>query len=46
MARGLSQSEATSLIVRGFLRVDIKGLPPELKAELDKAIEATEKDMM
>ena len=46
MARGLSQSEATSLIVRGFLRVDIKGLPSELKAELDKAIEATEKDMM
>jgi len=46
MARGLSESEATSLIVKGFLRVDIKGLPEELKIELDKVIEATEKDMM
>ncbi|HDD43258.1 MAG TPA: SufD family Fe-S cluster assembly protein [Candidatus Desulfofervidus auxilii] len=46
MARGLSETEATSLIVRGFLRVDIKGLPPELKTELDKAIEVTEKDVM
>lgn len=45
MARGLSEEEATALIVRGFLRIDIKGLPAELKAELDKAIEATEKDV-
>jgi hypothetical protein len=45
MSRGLSQSKATSIIVRGFLQMDIKGLPPELKMELDKAIETTEKDM-
>ncbi len=46
MARGLSEEEATSLIVRGFLRIDIEGLPPELKAELEKVIEATEKDVL
>ncbi len=46
MARGLSRSEATATIVRGFLRVDIEGLPPLLSAELQQAIEASEKDLM
>ena len=46
MARGLTQSEATATIVRGFLKVDIEGLPPLLSAELQKAIEASEKDIM
>jgi Fe-S cluster assembly scaffold protein SufB len=46
MARGLTRTEATATIVRGFLRVDIKGLPPELDAELKKAIEASEKELM
>ena len=46
MSRGLSEDEATSTIVRGFLSVDIPGLPPELKAEIDKAIEASDKDVM
>jgi len=46
MARGLSRSEATATIVRGFLRVDIEGLPPMLSAELRKAVEASEKDLM
>jgi Fe-S cluster assembly scaffold protein SufB len=46
MARGLSRSEATATIVRGFLRVDIQGLPPVLDAELRRAIEASEKDLM
>jgi Fe-S cluster assembly scaffold protein SufB len=46
MARGLTRSEATATIVRGFLRVDIAGLPPLLSAELQKAIEASEKDIM
>jgi hypothetical protein len=32
--------------VRGFLSVDIPGLPPQLKAEIDKAIEMSEKDVM
>ena len=39
MSRGLSEDEATSTIVRGFLNVDIPGLPPQLKAEIDRAIE-------
>jgi len=32
--------------VRGFLSVDMPGLPYQLKAEIDKAIEASDKDMM
>lgn len=46
MSRGLSEEEATSTIVRGFLNVDMPGLPPQLKAEVDKAIEMSEKDVM
>jgi Fe-S cluster assembly scaffold protein SufB len=46
MARGLTRSEATATIVRGFLRVDIDGLPSLLDAELNRAIEASEKDFM
>ncbi|MDF0592925.1 SufD family Fe-S cluster assembly protein [Methanotrichaceae archaeon M04Ac] len=36
MARGLSTDEATSVIVRGFLDVEIKGLPQALKEEIQK----------
>lgn len=46
MSRGLSEDEATATIVRGFLNVDIPGLPPQLKAEIDRAIEESDKDMM
>jgi uncharacterized protein len=46
MSRGLSEDEAVSTIVRGFLSVDIPGLPPQLKAEIDKAIDMSEKDVM
>jgi Fe-S cluster assembly scaffold protein SufB len=46
MSRGLSEEEATSTIVRGFLNVDIPGLPPQLKAEIDRAIEESDKDVM
>jgi Fe-S cluster assembly scaffold protein SufB len=46
MARGLTRSEATATIVRGFLRVDIEGLPPLLGAELQRAIQASEEDVM
>jgi Fe-S cluster assembly scaffold protein SufB len=34
MARGLSSEQATSVIVRGFLDVEIKGLPEDLKKEI------------
>jgi Fe-S cluster assembly scaffold protein SufB len=46
MARGLTRTEATATIVRGFLRVDIEGLPPILGAELQRAVEASEKEIM
>jgi len=46
MSRGLTEDEATSTIVRGFLSVDIPGLPAQLKVEIDRAIEESDKDMM
>jgi Fe-S cluster assembly scaffold protein SufB len=46
MSRGLSEDEASATIVRGFLSVDIPGLPPQLKAEIDRAVEQSDKDMM
>ncbi len=46
MARGLTRTEATATIVRGFLRVDIEGLPPLLHAELQRAVEVSEKELM
>ncbi len=39
MARGLSEEEATSLIVQGFLTVRIEGLPEELQKRIDRAID-------
>jgi Fe-S cluster assembly scaffold protein SufB len=46
MARGLDEEEAVSTIVRGFLNVEIEGLPAELAAKMDQAVRETEKDMM
>ncbi len=46
MARGLSAGEAQSTIVRGFLDTSIMGLPDVLKAEIDKAIDACEKEAL
>jgi hypothetical protein len=46
MARGLTEEEATATIVRGFLRVQIEGLPPELQAKVDQAIEESEMSML
>ena len=46
MSRGLNEDEATSAIVRGFVSVDIPGLPPQLKAEIDQAIDISQKDVM
>ncbi len=45
MARGLDEDEATSTIVRGFLNVDIMGLPEELRESIEKTISENEKDM-
>ncbi len=38
MARGLDEDEAASTIVRGFLNVDIMGLPAPLKKAMDEQI--------
>jgi Fe-S cluster assembly scaffold protein SufB len=46
MARGLDEEEAISTIVRGFLNVDIEGLPADLKKKLDETISETQKEMM
>ena len=38
MARGLDEDEAASTIVRGFLNVDIMGLPDQLQKAMDEQI--------
>ncbi len=38
MARGLDEEEATATIVRGFLNVNIEGLPESLQKEIDIAV--------
>lgn len=38
MARGLTEEEAVATIVRGFLNVNIEGLPAALAKEIDSAI--------
>jgi len=45
MSRGLTRDEATAAIIRGFMDIDIKGLPQALKNEIDKAISMVEKDI-
>jgi Fe-S cluster assembly scaffold protein SufB len=42
MARGLSEDEAVGVIVRGFLHVDIQGLPSELREEIDRNIQRSQ----
>jgi len=41
MARGLTRGEATSVIVRGFLDVDLMGLPEKLEKEIKAFVEKT-----
>ena len=45
MARGLTRDEATAAIIRGFLKVDIQGLPPMLNAEMQRAVKQSEADL-
>ncbi len=45
MARGLTEEEATSLVVKGFLNLRIEGLPEELQRRIDKAIEESKKGL-
>ena len=40
MSRGLSKDEAVSMITRGFLNIDIPGLPPVLKGYIQRTLDA------
>jgi Fe-S cluster assembly scaffold protein SufB len=42
MARGLSEQEATALIIKGFLSLEIVGLPENLKKQLELMIDKTD----
>ncbi|MBN2247161.1 MAG: SufD family Fe-S cluster assembly protein, partial [Coriobacteriia bacterium] len=46
MTRGLPKDEAVSMITRGFVNIDIPGLPDVLRKQIDKAIEETSKEAM
>ncbi|MGV8084544.1 MAG: SufD family Fe-S cluster assembly protein [Coriobacteriia bacterium] len=46
MTRGLPKDEAVSMITRGFVNIDIPGLPPVLRRQIDKALEETAKEAM
>lgn len=46
MARGLTEDEATSMIVRGFLNVDISGLPDELAKETKRMLKLSMEKVM
>ncbi|OUJ18581.1 Cysteine desulfurase activator SufB [Methanonatronarchaeum thermophilum] len=41
MSRGLTEEEAVSLIIKGFMTIDIKGLPPDLTKKVEKMIDMT-----
>lgn len=45
MSRGFTEDEAASMIVRGFLSMDITGLPPELAAETKRMLDLSLKGM-
>ncbi len=44
-SRGLTEEEASSMIIKGFLSMDIKGLPPELAAETKRMLDMSLKAM-
>jgi len=46
MSRGLTEQESTSLIIKGFISLEIEGLPLALKEELDWIIEETGKEAL
>lgn len=46
MARGLPKDQAISMITRGFMDIDIPGLPAPLRRQIDQAIEETAKEAM
>lgn len=46
MSRGVPKDEAVSMITRGFLDLEIPGLPPALRRSIDDAIAETSKEAM
>ncbi|WP_180546254.1 SufB/SufD family protein [Archaeoglobus fulgidus] len=46
MSRGLSRDEAISAIVRGFMEIEIKGLPEALQEAIRRTIEMAERDLL
>lgn len=46
MSRGVPKDEAVSMITRGFLDLEIPGLPSVLRAQIDEAIEETSREAM
>lgn len=46
MTRGMPKDEAVSMITRGFVNIDIPGLPDALRRQIDRAIEETAKEAM
>lgn len=46
MSRGVPREEAVSMITRGFLDLEIPGLPPSLRRQIDAAIAATAEEGM
>jgi hypothetical protein len=46
MSRGLSEEEATSIIVRGFMKVKIPEIPRRLKDEIEKIVDESTKKLM
>jgi len=46
MSRGLPKDQAIAMITRGFMDIEIPGLPGPLRKQIDKAIEETAKEAM
>ena len=46
MTRGLAKDEAMSTITRGFLDIEIPGLPPVLKKYIDHVLDAADKEAL
>ena len=44
--RGLPKDQAISMITRGFMDIEIPGLPAALRRQIDRAIEETARDAM
>ena len=41
MSRGLTEDEAVSLIIKGFLSIDLSGLPPNLAKSVERIMDMT-----